>query len=75
MYEPEIETAPWEEQAGGDDALYVRQIGYLLERSVFYREKLAAAGFRDAKSVGGLADIAAEHDRPMRSTFDRQRSP
>jgi len=48
MYDPEIETAPWEGQAAADDALYIRQIRYLLARSLFYREKLAAAGFRDA---------------------------
>ena len=59
MYDPEIETAPWEGQVGADDALYVRQIAYLLARSPFYRAKLAAAGFRDATAVGGLADIAA----------------
>jgi phenylacetate-CoA ligase len=59
MYEPDIEAAPWEGQAGSDDALYRHQVGYLLERSRFYRDKLAAAGFRDTQSVGGLADIAA----------------
>ena len=38
---------------------YRAQIGYLFERSPFYRAKLAAAGFADAASVGGLDAIAA----------------
>ena len=36
-----------------DDASYRVQLAYLLERSAFYREKLA-----DAELTGGLADIA-----------------
>jgi phenylacetate-CoA ligase len=53
-----VETLPWDAQAATDDAAYRAQIAYLFERSPFYREKLTAAGFRDAASVGGLADIA-----------------
>jgi phenylacetate-CoA ligase len=41
-----------------DDASYRAQIGYLLERSPFYRDKLAAAGVADARAAGGLAEIA-----------------
>jgi phenylacetate-CoA ligase len=59
MYEPTVEGAPWEAQIGADDALYRRQIAYLFERSRFYRDKLAGAGFADAALVGGIADIAA----------------
>ena len=39
------------------DDLYRRQIARLFERSPFYREKLAAAGFVSPPAVGGLADI------------------
>ena len=53
MLEPEVETRPWAEQLALDDASYRSQVAYLLERSSFYREKLA--GF-DAS--GGLAEIA-----------------
>ena len=53
MLEPEVETRPWAEQLALDDASYRTQVAYLLERSSFYREKLA--GF-DAS--GGLAEIA-----------------
>ena len=41
-----------------EDALYRRQVAGLHERSAFYRDKLHAAGFADARAVGGLADIA-----------------
>src|SRR5207253_1945085 len=40
------------------DDLYRAQIARLFERSSFYREKLAAAGFVSPRDVGGLADIA-----------------
>ena len=40
------------------DALYRQQIAYLFERSAFYRDKLHAARFADAASVGGLEDIS-----------------
>jgi phenylacetate-CoA ligase len=37
----EAERLPWTEQLSLDDASFRRQLGYLLERSPFYREKLA----------------------------------
>jgi phenylacetate-CoA ligase len=49
---------PWAEQLALDDASYRTQLGYLFERSAFYREKLAAAGFASAEAVGGLVEIA-----------------
>ena len=42
MLEPAVETRPWEEQLALDDAAYREQLEYLLERSPFYSEKLAA---------------------------------
>jgi phenylacetate-CoA ligase len=59
MRDPAAETLAWEAQAGADDAAYGAQVGYLYARSEFYREKLRGAGFPDAASVGGLAEIAA----------------
>jgi phenylacetate-CoA ligase len=48
----EVETRPWGEQLALDDESYRAQIAYLLERSLFYREKLGS-------SVSDrLADIA-----------------
>ena len=37
---------------------YRTQLAYLFDRSAFYREKLAAAGFASGRAAGGLADIA-----------------
>jgi phenylacetate-CoA ligase len=58
ILDPDVETRPWAEQLALDDDAYRSQLGYLLERSAFYREKLAAAGVDSAESAGGLAEIA-----------------
>ena len=58
MLEPEVESRPWDEQLAIDDASYREQLAYLLERSPFYKEKLAAAGIGSADAAGGLGDIA-----------------
>ena len=58
MLEPEIESRSWEEQLAVDDAAYREQLAYLFERSAFYREKLASAGFDSAEAAGGLGEIA-----------------
>jgi phenylacetate-CoA ligase len=58
LTDPDIEAAPWEGQEAADDSPYRRQIAYLFERSRFYRDKLARAGFASLEAVGGLADIA-----------------
>ena len=66
------ETRPWEEQRDADEAAYRAQVAYLLERSAFYRERLAAAGFDSPAAVGGLADIARlplTEKRDIRETF------
>jgi phenylacetate-CoA ligase len=55
---PEVETLPWAEQLAVDDTSYRTQLAYLFERSAFYRQKLAAAGFAAPEAAGGLADIA-----------------
>lgn len=57
MLAPEVETRPWAEQLELDDESYRAQLAYLFDRSAFYREKLAAAGFASAREAGGLADI------------------
>jgi phenylacetate-CoA ligase len=58
MLAPEVESRPWAEQLALDDASYRAQLAYLFDRSAFYREKLAAAGFASDQETGGLADIA-----------------
>src|ERR671918_3117673 len=58
MAAPEVESLPWEEQLAVDDESYRAQLAYLFQRSAFYREKLATAGFGSPQAAGGLADIA-----------------
>ena len=53
MLEPDVEARPWAEQLALDDASYREQLAYLLERSPFYRAKLAGED-----TAGGLAEIA-----------------
>jgi phenylacetate-CoA ligase len=52
ILEPEVETRPWAEQFAVDDASFRDQLAYLIDRSAFYREKLAG------HEAVGLADIA-----------------
>src|SRR5579863_43008 len=59
MVDPEIEAASWDGQARRDEPLYRAQIEHLFERSRFYQEKLARAGFRSPSAVGGLDAIAS----------------
>jgi phenylacetate-CoA ligase len=49
----ELETRPWGDQLAEDERSYRRQLDHLLERSPFYRDKLAGI-----PSAGGLAEIA-----------------
>jgi phenylacetate-CoA ligase len=53
MLEPEVEARPWNEQLALDDERYRAQLRYLLERSPFYRGKLAGVD-----PDGGLGEIA-----------------
>ncbi|MGH3004908.1 MAG: phenylacetate--CoA ligase family protein [Gaiellaceae bacterium] len=58
MLASEVETRPRTEQLAVDDESYRAQLAYLFDRSAFYREKLAAAGFASDRAAGGLADVA-----------------
>ncbi|MDW6020430.1 AMP-binding protein [Mesorhizobium sp. BAC0120] len=58
MLESDLETMPWSDQVRLDDALYRRQIEYLLAHSRFYQAKLGQAGFAEPKMIGGLDAIA-----------------
>ena len=55
MLDPQVEARSWDEQLALDDVAYRAQLGYLLERSPFYRDKLERSAADDA---GGLAEIA-----------------
>ena len=55
-----------------DDGAYRAQLAYLLERSVFYRDKL---GFATPEEAGGLADIASlplTEKQELRATVTRE---
>ena len=58
MLAPEVEARSWTEQVAHDDGHYREQLHYLFERSVFYREKLGAAGVGSAAEAGSLGEIA-----------------
>ena len=58
MLEPEVEARPPDQQLARDDLSYREQIAYLLERSPFYRAKLAEAGIQSPREAGGLDGIA-----------------
>ena len=58
MFDPEVETRPWRDQVALDEALYRKQVSYLLARSSFYQDKLRTAGFHTEDAVGGLDKIA-----------------
>jgi phenylacetate-CoA ligase len=49
-----VETRPWEEQRTLDDASFRAQLAYLLERSAFYRVKLAGLEGAGLKQIAEL---------------------
>jgi phenylacetate-CoA ligase len=57
ILEPDVETRSWDEQLALDDDAYRRQLGYLLDRSAFYRRKLGGAGVETPGDAGGLDAI------------------
>ncbi len=59
MFDPAIETLPWEQQVQLDDAIYRDQIARLFAHSRFYRRKLTEAGFDSAAAVGGIEAIGS----------------
>jgi phenylacetate-CoA ligase len=66
MLEPEVETRPWPEQLAVDDASFREQLAYLLERSEFYREKLA--GHDPAVGLGEIAQLPLTEKDELRAT-------
>jgi phenylacetate-CoA ligase len=65
ILDPEVETLPWEEQLALDDASYRTQLAYLLERSAFYREKLAGV---EAGGLAAIAELPLTDKRELRET-------
>jgi phenylacetate-CoA ligase len=58
MNAPEVEALPWAEQLERDGEHYRAQVRYLLERSSFYRAKLAAVGLDAPEAAGDLGEIS-----------------
>ena len=59
MFAPSVETRSPAEQFALDNVSYRTQVEYLFERSTLCQQKFKAAGFANAKAVGGLEDIGA----------------
>lgn len=74
MFDPQTETRDPKEQFKMDCEQYYKQIQYLFSNSVFYQQKLKAAGFNSAKDVGGLENISqlpfTEKDELRKSQLD-----
>lgn len=70
MFEPDVEARPWPEQLELDDANYLAQLEYLLERSPFYREKLA--GSDTSGGLAGIARLPLTSKQEIRETCTRE---
>jgi phenylacetate-CoA ligase len=66
MLDPEVESRPWAEQLALDDESYRAQLAYLLERSPFYREKLAGAD--TTAGLDGIAELPLTEKDELRAS-------
>ena len=64
------ESASWQDQRAVDDASYRAQLRYLLERSPFYRDKLA--GFDTSGGLDELAGLPLTDKRELKETCSRE---
>jgi phenylacetate-CoA ligase len=62
----DAEREPWAEQLAIDDASFRRQLAYLLERSPFYREKLA--GFDTSIGLAEIANLPLTEKPEVKAT-------
>ncbi len=62
----DAERLPWEDQRALDDASYRRQLAYLLERSPFYREKLA--GHDTSGGLDRIGELPLTDKRELKET-------
>jgi phenylacetate-CoA ligase len=69
MLEPEVESRPWADQLALDDASFRSQLAYLLERSAFYREKLAGFG---AAELAEIAELPLTEKQELKATSTRE---
>ncbi len=69
MLEPEVESRPWADQLALEDASFRSQLAYLLERSAFYREKLAGFG---AAGLAEIAELPLTEKQELKATSTRE---
>jgi phenylacetate-CoA ligase len=65
MFDPEVETRPWEDQLALDDASFREQLDYLRARSSFYRGRLA--GFEGVR-LTEIAELPLTEKDELRAT-------
>jgi phenylacetate-CoA ligase len=68
MFDPEVETRPWEDQLALDDASFRLQLEYLCARSSFYRDRLA--GFEGLR-LREIAELQLTEKDELRATRTR----
>ncbi len=64
-----VETRPSADQFAVDDASFREQLAYLLERSAFYREKLAAV---EPVGLADIAELPLTDKQELRATCTRE---
>ena len=65
MFDREVETRPWADQLGLDDASFREQLEYLRARSSFYRDRLA--GFQGVR-LTEIAELPLTEKEELRAT-------
>lgn len=71
MFEPEVETFPWDQQLQQDAVAYKEQIRYLFAHSEFYKDKLGRAGITDPAQAEDLSNI---HELPLTAKDELRQS-
>jgi phenylacetate-CoA ligase len=69
MLEPEVESRPWDEQLALDAGSFREQLAYVLERSPFYREKLAGC---ERATLDDIAELPLTEKDELRATRTRE---
>ena len=65
MLDPDVEVRPWAEQLALDGGAFREQLTYLLERSAFYRQKLAGV---ERVDLAGIAHLPLTERHELKAT-------
>ena len=68
ILDPAVETRSWDEQLARDDAAFREQLAYLLERSPFYRERLAGIG---PAGLDAIAVLPLTEKAELKATMEK----